>query len=85
MYGEADQSSNVASEIPTASAESATTVESEPPSSTSSSTMADQAMAKKQIPALHEYWKAPTVIDKDIIAYLDGGWLPWCNTHFLQE
>jgi hypothetical protein len=55
MNGEAIQSSNLTGEIPVAIAESATAAESGAPSSTSSSTMVDQAMAKKQIPTLHEH------------------------------
>jgi hypothetical protein len=32
-------------------------------------------MVRKEIPPLYEYWKAPTVRDKDIAAYHDIGWL----------
>jgi hypothetical protein len=76
LSGEADQSSNITSDIPTASTKSVVGVESEVPSSTSFSTMADQAMARKEIPPLYEYWKEQTVTDKDIITYHDAGWLP---------
>jgi hypothetical protein len=38
--------------------------------------MADQTMVKKQISSLYEYWKAPTVTDKDIVVYNEAGWLP---------
>jgi hypothetical protein len=71
---EVDQSSNIASEVPTVGAESVVAVESRAPS-TSSSTIADQAMAKKQIPNMYEYWKVPTVTDKDIANFHDVGWL----------
>jgi hypothetical protein len=50
-------------------------MEGEAASSTSSSTMVDQAMDNKGVPQLYEYWKAPTVIDKEIIAYHDTDWL----------
>jgi hypothetical protein len=46
-------------------------VESETPSSTSSLAKVDQAMVKKQILNLYEYWKAPKVIDKDITNFHD--------------
>jgi hypothetical protein len=65
MSGKIDQSSNLAGEIPAIAA----AMESEDHSMTSSSTMANQTMVKKEIPTLHEYWKAPTVTDEDIVAY----------------
>jgi hypothetical protein len=37
--------------------------------------MADQTMVRKEIPSLCQYWKAPTVTDKDITTYHDVGWL----------
>jgi hypothetical protein len=33
--------------------------------------MVDQAMARKEIPPLYQYWKAPTMMDKYITAYHD--------------
>jgi hypothetical protein len=54
---------------------SATGAGSEATSSTSSSTMANQAMVRKEIPPLYQYWKAPTVTDEDIAAYHEDGWL----------
>jgi hypothetical protein len=74
MSGKADQTSNIADVVVVADTKSAIGVECETPS-TSSSTMADQAMARKEIPPLYEYWKVPTVDDKDIAAYHDVGWL----------
>jgi hypothetical protein len=73
MSGEADQSSNAIGENPAAGTGSVAGVESEAPSSTSSSTMVDQTMARKDIPPLYEYWKAPTVMDKDITTYHNAG------------
>jgi hypothetical protein len=55
MSSEADQSSNAAGEIPVVGNESVAAVGSEAPSSISSSTMADQTMARKEIPHLYEY------------------------------
>jgi hypothetical protein len=73
ISSEADQSSNHASKIPNkipaTTADSATAVESEDHLVTSYSTMDDQTMAKKEIPTLHEYWKAPTMTNEDITAY----------------
>jgi hypothetical protein len=51
MSGKADQTSNIIGEIPAAGAESAA---GEAASSTSS-TMADQAMVRKEIPPLYQY------------------------------
>jgi hypothetical protein len=75
MSGKADWTSNVTSDIPVAGAGSATRARSEAASSTFSSTMADQAMARKEIQSLYQHWKAPTMIDEDIVAYHDAGWL----------
>jgi hypothetical protein len=75
MLGEANHTYTVADDIPTTEIESAARAESQVASSTSSSTMADQAMVRKEIPSLCQYWKAPTVADKDIVAYHDAGWL----------
>jgi hypothetical protein len=55
MSGEADQSSNIASEVPSTGSRSVVAAESEAPSSTSSSIMADYTMAMKQILILYEY------------------------------
>jgi hypothetical protein len=54
MSSEADQSSNIAGEIPAPDTESATKAKSEDPS-TSSSTMVDHVMASKEIPPLYKY------------------------------
>jgi hypothetical protein len=76
MSGKANQSSNVVGDIPVVSSQSAAGMESEVASSTSSSTMANQTMPRKEIPPLYQYWKVPMVMDIDIIAYHDIGWLP---------
>jgi hypothetical protein len=76
MSAEADLSSNVAGEVPTGGVQSVIAIESEAPSSTSSSTMDGQAMVKKQILSLYEFWKALTVTDEDITNFHAAGWLP---------
>jgi hypothetical protein len=37
--------------------------------------MANQTIANKVVKLLYEYWKAPTVTDKEITTYHDVGWL----------
>jgi hypothetical protein len=32
-------------------------------------------MSRREISPMYEYWKAPTVIDLDLAAYHDTGWL----------
>jgi hypothetical protein len=76
MTGESDQISNVVSDAAASISHSGAAAESEAASSTSSSTMADQAIANKEVPLLYQYWKAPTVTDKDISTYHATGWLP---------
>jgi hypothetical protein len=76
MTCESDQTSNVVGDILVVGGESAARAKMEAPSSTSSSTMANQMIARKEIPLLYEYWKALTVTDKDIAAYHDAIWLP---------
>jgi hypothetical protein len=75
MSGKANQTSNVVGDIPMDDSQSATEMESETASSTSS-TMADQAIATKEIPPLYQFWKALMVMDKDITTYRDATWLP---------
>jgi hypothetical protein len=65
MSSEADQTSNVTGDNPVADTEIVVGAESEAPSSTSFSTMADQAMARKEIPPLYEYCKELTVTEKE--------------------
>jgi hypothetical protein len=55
MTGEANQISNVAGDIAAFGSQSVAGVESEAASSTSSSTMADQAIANKEVPLLYQY------------------------------
>jgi hypothetical protein len=55
MSGETDQSFNITSDILAIGAGSYAAAKSETPSSTSSSTMADHTMVKKQIPSMYEY------------------------------
>jgi hypothetical protein len=89
MVDEFDQTSNVVGDAAASSSWSGATVESEATSLTSSSTMANQTIARKEIPALYEYWKAPMVIDMDISAYHVVDWLPrvllcsWTTLDFL--
>jgi hypothetical protein len=71
MVGESDQISNVVSDAADSSSQSGTAAESKDASSTSSSTMANQTIANKAVPLLYEYWKAPTVTDKEITTYHD--------------
>jgi hypothetical protein len=75
MPGEVDQISNVIGDIPAADTRRASGTGSETTSSTSSSTVTHQAMARKGILPLYQYWKVPTVTDEDITAYHEGGWL----------
>jgi hypothetical protein len=55
MSDEADQTSNIAYGIPIGGTESAAGAESNAAYSTSSSTMADHAMVRKEIPPLYQY------------------------------
>jgi hypothetical protein len=48
--------------------------------------MADQAMARKEISPLYQYWKAPTVMDRDIATYHEVGCLSrvlLCTPYYL--
>jgi hypothetical protein len=54
MIGEYDQISNVASDAAAFGSQSGAATESEAPSSTSSSTMADQSIDNKVAPLLYE-------------------------------
>jgi hypothetical protein len=58
--------SSIAAEEQVVGTTSAAAAESESPSSTSFPTKEDQVMMERKIPNLYEYWKAPTVDDKDI-------------------
>jgi hypothetical protein len=69
MTGNSNRISNATGNTATSGSQSGATAESETASLTSSSTMDDQAIANKVVPLLYEYWKAPTVIDKEITAY----------------
>jgi hypothetical protein len=42
----------------------------------SSFNAATQSIAKKKVPMLYEYWKAPTVTEADLAAYHAISWLP---------
>jgi hypothetical protein len=55
MSSEADQASNIADNNPTAGSQSAIVVGSNAASSTPSSTIVDQAMARKENPPLYQY------------------------------
>jgi hypothetical protein len=73
--GEADHSV-ATDEIQAVGTESFAAAGNESPFSTSSSIKADQAMVKKQISNLFEYWKEPMVDEKDIANFHDAVWLP---------
>jgi hypothetical protein len=75
MTGESGQISNVTDDIAASDSQSVAGMESDSASLTSSSTMADQTIAKKKVQLLHQNWKAPMVTDKDISAYHVAGWL----------
>jgi hypothetical protein len=75
MPDEVDQISNVIGDILAADARRASGMGSEAASSTSSSTVTHQVMARKGILPLYQYWKVPTVTDEDITTYHEGGWL----------
>jgi hypothetical protein len=55
ISGEVDQTSNVTGDIPVVDTGSATGEESKAASSTSSSTMDDQVMMRKEISSLYQY------------------------------
>jgi hypothetical protein len=74
MSGEDHQTSNVAGDISVAGIGSATRAGSEA-ASTTSLTMTNQTMERKEIPLLYQYWKVPTMTNEDITAYHDVGWL----------
>jgi hypothetical protein len=73
---EVDRSSTAVDEVQVVSTETVSTAGSESPFSTSSSTKVDQAMEKNKISNLYEYWKEPTVDERDITNFHDAGWLP---------
>jgi hypothetical protein len=75
MFSEASQASNIVGDVTAVGSQSVAGTESEAASCTSSSTMADEAIAKKDIPPLYQYWKALTVTDKDTTAFHDTDWL----------
>jgi hypothetical protein len=75
MSSEVDRTSNVVCDIPLGGARSATGVGGEVASSTSSSTMVDHAMARKETSPLYQDCKVSTVTDEDITAYHVAGWL----------
>jgi hypothetical protein len=76
MTGDANQAYNIASDVTASSSQSVAGAEGKAASSTSSSTIANQAIANKEVPLLYQYWKASTVTDNDICAYHTAGWLP---------
>jgi hypothetical protein len=75
MTGEADQISNITGNVAASSSQSGAATESKAVSSTTSSTMADQAIANKAVRLLYEYWKALMVTDQEISTYHNAGWL----------
>jgi hypothetical protein len=86
MTEEVVQTSNVTSNVTTSGSQSAVGAERKDASSTSSA-MASQAIANKKVPLPCEYYKKPTVIDKDISTYHATGWLfgvPICSSTTLD-
>jgi hypothetical protein len=73
---EVDRSYTAADEVQVVDTESAAAVGSESPISTSSSTKVDHAMVKNKILNLYEYWKEPTVDERDITNFHNVRWLP---------
>jgi hypothetical protein len=69
MTGETDQTSNVASDVATSGVRSVAHMESEAASTSSSSNIAIQTMTKKEVTKMLEYWKAPTITEKDLLAH----------------
>jgi hypothetical protein len=69
MTGETDQTSLIISGAFASGSKDVTGTESETASASSSSNVATQTMAKKEVPKLFEYWKAPTTSEKDLAAY----------------
>jgi hypothetical protein len=76
MTGKIDQTSLITGGIATFGSKAATGMESETASASSSPNVASQAMVKKEVPKLFEYWKAPTTTEKDLAAYHAIDWLP---------
>jgi hypothetical protein len=75
MTGETDQTSIVIRDVVASNSKGATGTESETASTSYSSNMAIRTMAKKEVPKLYEYWKAPTITEKGLSAYHAVGWL----------
>jgi hypothetical protein len=87
MTDKIDQISNVAGDAAASDPRNGADVDSETASASSSSNATIQTMAKKEVPKLFEYWKAPTITNKDLTAYHAAGWLPGvvlCSTNFLE-
>jgi hypothetical protein len=76
MTGGTGQASPITSDATASGPQAVTGTESNIASVSSSSNAAMQSIAKKKVPMLYEYWKAPTVIAADLAAYHAAGWLP---------
>jgi hypothetical protein len=70
------QTSPIAGDAAASSSKVATSTESNTASASSSSNAATQSIAKKKVPMLYEYWKAPAVSEADLTAYHIIDWLP---------
>jgi hypothetical protein len=76
MTSETNQTSLIANDAATSGSKVTTGAESNTASASSSSNAAMQSIAKKKVPLLYEYWKAPMVIEADLAAYHAISWLP---------
>jgi hypothetical protein len=69
MTGEIDQTSLIADDVAAFGSKATTGSESSTTFASSSSNADMQSIAKKKVPMLFEYWKAPTVTEVDLTAY----------------
>jgi hypothetical protein len=74
MTSETHQTSLITGDAAASGSKAATGAEREAASASSSSNMVIQAMVKKKVPKLYEYWKAPMIMEKDLSSYHATGW-----------
>jgi hypothetical protein len=87
MTNKTDQISNTVGDAAASGSRSSATAESKIASASSSSNVVVWTMAKKEVPKLFEYWKAPTIIEEDLTTYHVISWLPGvvlCSTTPLE-
>jgi hypothetical protein len=87
MTDETDQISNAASDTAASDSHSGAAVESKIAFASSSSNVVIWAMAKKEVPKLFEYWKAPIITEEDLTAFHGTRGLPGvvlCSTTPLE-